>query len=83
MSTKRKVIPFPAYPSKYTITRWKLSHHWAVLKGEELIALCVYRKGARSVVTHLDERDALKRQLRGLRFLDNVVADPSTANERR
>lgn len=83
MSAKRKVIPFPQRPSRYTIKRWKLSRHWAVFEGEELIALCVYRKGARSVVTHLDERDALKRQLRGLRFLDDIVADPSTATERR
>jgi hypothetical protein len=75
MSRKRKVIPFPSPPSPYVIARWKLTRFWAISLRGELIALCVYKKGAREVVKHLDERDQLKYALSGLRLISDLVTD--------
>ena len=76
MSRKRKVIPIPSPGSPYTIQRWKRTRFWAIHRHEELIALCVYRKGAREVVKHLEERDALKRKLDGIDLIRDLVIQP-------
>ena len=47
--------------SKYTIRRYKRSRFWGIYEGEELVALCVYKKGAVIVREVFDERDALLR----------------------
>jgi hypothetical protein len=75
MSSKRKVIPFPTPESPYVIARWKLTRFWAISLHGELIALCVYKKGARAVVKHLDERDELRHTLSGLHLISDLVTD--------
>lgn len=73
-------VAFPG--SRYTITKLR-NRFWAVKLGEELIAMVVYKKGAREVVRHLEERDALKRKFSGLRLISDVVESTSVSTERR
>jgi hypothetical protein len=40
----------------YSITKWRHSRYWAVMRGDTLIVLCVCRKGARELVRHLEAR---------------------------
>lgn len=41
---------------QYEVRRYKKSRFWGVFYGERLIALCVYKKGARIVMSLLQER---------------------------
>jgi hypothetical protein len=36
--------------SDYVVARWKHSRYWAVLHGDALVTLCVYRRGAVALV---------------------------------
>ena len=40
--------------TRATVSQWKRSRHWAVHDGLELVAVCVYRKGARAVAELVD-----------------------------
>ncbi|HNU11372.1 MAG TPA: hypothetical protein PKJ45_08405 [Rubrivivax sp.] len=44
--------------TEYTVTRWKRSRHWAVMRGDALTTLCVYRRGARALVALLQSLEA-------------------------
>lgn len=46
VSAERRLDP------RFSIRKWK-SDYWAVLDGEELVCVTVYRKGAREVVRRL------------------------------
>ena len=41
---------------QYEVRRYKKSRFWGVFYGERLIAVCVYKKGARAVLSLLQER---------------------------
>jgi hypothetical protein len=73
-------VQFPSPGSPYTIVKHTPRRFWRVMNGEELIAVVVYKKGAREVVRHLEERDDLKRKFAGLRFISDMVTDERTAH---
>jgi len=74
MPAKRTVVPFPSSPSAYTIEKFK-RRNWAVKKGAELITVTVYKKGATAVVKLLDELEALRRTVQGLRLISDLVIE--------
>ena len=48
----------PAPPARrYRIERYRRSRYWALYEGKELMALTVYKRGAKEVLTRLQARD--------------------------
>lgn len=42
----------------YTVTKYKNTRHWAVMAGDYLITVCLYKKGAHNVALILNEQAA-------------------------
>jgi hypothetical protein len=76
---KTTVVQFPSPGSPYSIVKHKPRRFWRVMKGEELIVVTVYRKGAREVVRRLEELDDLRRKFSGLRLISDLVTDTRSA----
>lgn len=62
-------------PSLYRIEKYKAGRFWAIthVEGGQLVAVTAYKKGARQLVTLLDELERLRRVVAGLRLINDLV----------
>ena len=78
-----KGAPQPTAPAdrRYRVDHYPHSRFWAVYEGADLVAVTVYRKGAKTITARLEEKDrriaALERQLAVMTATQSPLPSPA------